>query len=347
MKLHYRDAVDLATHLLIASGLEPDNAALVGRALGLAEVWELSSHGLLRLPVYLDRLAAGGYAPAAELATVTDLGALMVFDGGTGLGHWQLSRAVELAIPRAQQFGIAAVAIGNSGHCGALGVYAADAAEAGMVSLVFSCGPAVLPPWGGDQKLLSTSPIAAGFPLQPRPAVIDLALSTVARGKIAAYAQRGERLPDGWALDADGQPTTDAQAALTGMLFPLGGAKGFALAFLVEALTAGLTGPRLSKDLPDFFDETSYSQPQGISHLLILIDPTRSDVGGNPQAARARFEQLASETTNAGGRPPGARRLAPSEVDDDSPVDINDRLLAHLQARADLHQDGQRHPGRG
>ena len=143
-----------------------------------------------------------------------------------------------------------------------------------MVSLVFSCGPAVLPPWGGDQKLLSTSPIAAGFPLQPRPAVIDLALSTVTRGKIAAYAQRGERLPDGWALDADGQPTTDAHAALTGMLFPLRGVKGFALAFLVEALTAGLTGPRLSKDLPDFFDETSYSQPQGISHLLILIDPT-------------------------------------------------------------------------
>jgi len=117
------------------------------------------------------------------------------------------------------------------------------------------------------------------------------------------------------------------------MLFPLGGAKGFALAFLVEALTAGLTGPRLSKDQPDFFDETSYPQPQGISHLLILIDPTRSDVSANPQAARARFEQLAAATTNAGGRPPGARRLAPSEVDDDYPVDINDRLLAHLQAR--------------
>jgi (2R)-3-sulfolactate dehydrogenase (NADP+) len=343
MKLTYGEVVDLATDLLVATGLARDHAALVGRALGLAEVWGLSSHGLLRLPVYLDRLGAGGYAVDAELATITDLGALMVFDGGTGLGHWQLSRAVERAIPRAQQFGIAAAAIGNSGHCGALGVYAADAAEAGMASLVFSCGPAVLPPWGGGQRLLSTSPIAAGFPLQPRPAVIDLALSTVARGKIAAYAQRGERLPDGWALDADGQPTTDAQAALTGMLAPLGGAKGFALAFLVEALTAGLIGPRLSKDLPDFFDETSYSQPQGISHLLILIDVTRSDVGGDPEAVRARFERLASETAKAGGRPPGARRPAPSEVDGDVPVDIDDRLLASLEARL---QHGRQQPCR-
>ena len=294
MKLTYGSLVELGTELLVDAGESQDNAAAVARALGLAEAWNLGSHGLLRLPIYLDRLEAGGYAPDARLKTVTDLGALMVLDGNTGLGHWQLSRAVRLAVPRAKQFGITAIAIGNSGHCGALGVYAADAAEAGMVSLVFSCGPAVLPPWGGTERLLSTSPIAAGFPTEPRPVIIDLALSTVARGKIAAYAQRGEPLPDGWAFDADGNPTNDAQEALVGMLSPLGGAKGFALAYLVEALTGALIGPRLSRNIPDFFDRTSLSQPQGISHLLVIVDPARTDVAADPNAAQERLSRLAT-----------------------------------------------------
>jgi (2R)-3-sulfolactate dehydrogenase (NADP+) len=333
MRLTFREAIDLSSDLLVDAGESDGNAARVARALALAEAWKLGSHGLLRLPIYLDRLRAGGYMPDAPLTTVTDLGALTVFDGNTGLGHWQLSRAVEHALPRARQFGIAAVAIGDSGHCGALGVYAADVAEAGMASVLFSCGPAVLPPWGGNDRLLSTSPIAAGFPLMPRPAIIDLALSTVARGKIAAYAQRGERLPDGWALDADGVPTNDAASALTGMLSPLGGAKGFALAFLVEALTAVMVGPKLSRDVPDFFDRNSLSQPQGIAHLLIVVDPSRTDVGADPDAAMKRLEGLAAATAEAGGRTPGARRLAPSEVDDGTEVDIDDDLIAQLRQR--------------
>ncbi len=334
MKLTYGNAVQLGTELLVDTGESQDNAAAVARALGLAEAWNLGSHGLLRLPIYLDRLEAGGYAPDARLTTVTDLGALMVLDGNTGLGHWQLSRAVQLAVPRARQFGIAAVAIGNSGHCGALGVYAADAAEAGMVSLVFSCGPAVLPPWGGTERLLSTSPIAAGFPSEPRPVIIDLALSTVARGKIAALAQRGEPLPDGWALDADGNPTNDAQEALVGMLSPLGGAKGFALAYLVEALTGALIGPRLSRNIPDFFDRASLSQPQGISHLLVMVDPVRTDVGADPDAAQERLSRLAVLAVESGGRPPGARRLAPSEITSQTPLEVDDQLVDQLRNRA-------------
>lgn len=333
MKVRYGEAVGLASDLLLAAGYDEPKAAAVARALGLAEAWGLSSHGLLRLPIYLDRTAAGGYAADAELTTVTDLGALLVMDGGTGLGHWQMSRAVELATPRAKERGVAAVAIGNSGHCGALGVYAADAAEAGLVSLAFSCGPAVLPAWGGDQRLLSTSPIAAGFPLSPQPAIVDLALSTVARGKIAAYANRKEPLPEGWALDATGRPTTDPEEALRGMLSPLGGAKGFALAFLVEAITAGLVGPSLSKDMPDFFDQNSLGRPQGISHLLLLIDPAKTDAGGDPQGALKRFAALASATVTAGGRAPGARRLAPSQVHPDLIIDVDDAVLGALRKR--------------
>ena len=156
------------------------------------------------------------------------------------------------------------------------------------MSLVFSCGPAVLPPWGGTERLLSTSPIAAGFPTGPRPVIIDLALSTVARGKIAAYAQRGEPLPDGWALDADGNPTNDAQEALVGMLSPLGGAKGFALAYLVEALTGALIGPLSRATSPTSSTGPVFSAAGNFTPSR-HVDPARTDVVPTPTPRKNGF----------------------------------------------------------
>lgn len=333
MKTNVAAARDMATKLLTTVGVRPDRATATARALVLAEVWGLASHGLLRLPGYLDRTLAGGHPADADLKTVTDTGSLVVLNGGGGLGHWQLGEAVDLGIGRARDHGVAVVAVGDSGHCGALGVFAADAAEAGMTALVFSTGPAVLPPWGGDKRLLSTSPLAAGFPTKPRPAVVDLAMSTVARGKIAAYAARGEKLPDGWAFDVSGEPTNDPDAALVGMLSPLGGAKGYALAFMVEALTAGLVGPARAQQVADFFDKDARHRRQGISHLTIIIDPTRTDLEGHATGAQTRLLELAEAAENAGGRIPGARRLAPSDVTDETQIEVPDPLWKQLISR--------------
>lgn len=330
MKVTFGEANTLARELLVAAGLSPAKARTTARAIVIAEAWGLGSHGLLRLPTYLRRTGAGGYPADAELSTVHDTGPLLTLDGGGGLGHWQLSSAAEQAVTRAERFGISAVAVANSGHCGALGVYAGDMAAAGVVGLVFSCGPAVLPPWGGSAPLLSTSPLAAGFPIRSGPAVVDLALSTVARGKIAQYARAGRPLPDGWALDADGEPTNDAAAALTGMLAPLGGAKGFAVAFMVEALTAGLVGPLLSADVPDFFAADRQHEPQRIAHLVIALDPRRTDGGGDPDAAARRLQDLATRTADLGGRVPGSRRTPPSEMSDTDELEVDESLWAEL-----------------
>lgn len=327
------EARALTTDLLEHTGLDPDKARETARVLVLAEVWGRGSHGLLRLPVYLDRTEAGGFPADAELVATLDTGPLLTFDGGGGLGHWQLTRASMKGVSRARQFGVSVVAVGNSGHCGALGVYAADVAASGLVALVFSCGPAVLPPWGGTGPLLSTSPIAAGFPLADGPVIVDMALSTVARGKIAAYAREGRPLPDGWALDASGVPTNDPQAALSGLLAPLGGAKGFALAFMVEALTAGLVGPQLSADVPDFFSVDHQAQPQRIGHLLIVLDPSKTDAGGDPDAASRRLLDLAERTQMMGGRVPGSRRAAPAEVSGTDVIEVGDELWTQLQTR--------------
>jgi (2R)-3-sulfolactate dehydrogenase (NADP+) len=333
MKVTLREATTLATELLVRTGLDADKARSTARVLVLAERWGIGSHGFLRLPIYLDRTDAGGFPADAELVTTLDTGPLLTVDGSGGMGHWQMSRATDEAVNRAGQYGISAVAVGNSGHCGALGVYAADAAAAGMVALVFSSGPAVLPAWGGTRALLSTSPIAAGFPLKEGPVIVDMALSTVARGKIAAYAREGRPLPDGWALDSDGVPTNDAQAALTGLLAPLGGAKGFALAFMVESLTAGLVGPLLSTDIPDFFDVESQDRRQSIAHLIIVLNPTKLDSGGDPEGAARRMEDLAERTRETGGRVPGSRRVTVEAVSDSDVLELPDELWTELKNR--------------
>lgn len=334
MKVEAGVARDVATRLLAGVGLRADRAAATARAIVLAEVWGLASHGLLRLPVYLDRTVAGGHPADADLGVVTDTGALVVLDGGGGLGHWQLGEALALGVERAREHGVALVAVGDSGHCGALGVHVADTATAGMASLAFSTGPAVLPPWEGDARLLSTSPVAAGFPGTPRPIVVDLAMSTVARGKIAAYAARGDELPDGWALDASGEPTNDPAVALAGMLSPLGGAKGFALAFMVEALTAGLVGPSRAQQVTDFFDAGAIDRRQGIAHLAIVIDPARTDGAGNAPDVARRLLELARATEEAGGRVPGSRRQPASEITDEVEIDVPDAIWEGLVRRS-------------
>lgn len=323
-------ARELARALLEKAGLAPEHAEVTARAITLSDAWGIGSHGLFRLPYYLDRMAAGGYPPDAVLKVRRDTGPLVFLEGGGGLGHWQVATAAKTAVERSRRFGVAAVAVADSGHCGALGVYALEIAREGQLGIIFSNGPAALPPWGGNKALLSTSPIAAGIPLSPRPAVVDLALSTVARGKVGAKAKAGEVLPEGWALDRDGLPTTDPRAALEGMLAPLGGAKGYALAFMVEALTGGLVGPNLSADVADPFAAGSHATPQRIAHLVLALDPALDDGPG----VERRLADLAASVTSAGGRVPGSGRLPAGELADETEIAVDPAVLDDLYARA-------------
>lgn len=340
MKITVGEAQRLTRDLLEAVGLSAENAEITARCVVLADCWGVASHGLLRVPYYLQRCLAGGYGPNAPLETVSDTGPLLVVDGGGGLGHWQLWSVAQTATVRTETYGVAAAAVRNSGHCGALGVYTVPALRNGHVALVFSHGPAVMPAWGGAEPLLSTSPLAAGFPCAPRPAIIDMASSAVARGKIAGYAQRGEPLPLGWALDARGQPTQSPEEALHGLLAPLGGAKGYALAFLVEAMSAGMVGPSLSTGVADMFTPQDAATPQRIGHLIITLDPQRFDEGG--QDAGRRFADLAAQVNSSGGRVPGSGRELPEEIADDREIDLAEELEDDLRswcARLDVAFD--------
>jgi len=326
------EAEAFAIQLLTSAGMPMPAAARTAWALVVAELWELSSHGLLRLPFYLDRFAHGGTNPRAALRLVRDRGATAVYDGDNGLGHWQLWHAAEVAATKARAAGLAAVAVANSGHCGALGLYVLPLVDAGLVGLVFSNGPAVMPPWGGHAPLLSTSPIAAGIPLPDQPAIIDLATSAVARGAIAHRQRTGQALEPGWAFDATGQPTLDPSTALAGMLAPLGGAKGYALAFMVEALTGGVVGPCLAPDVADPLDPGSAGRPQRIAHLVLALDPTSLDLDG--QGAQ-RLADLARRTVETGGRVPGGRRRPVSSMQPDDPLTLASATVGALADAAD------------
>ena len=318
-------AVAKAQQLLQEAGVPAEQAEVTARCIVASDRWGIGSHGLMRLPFYLSRLKAGGINPTAQLKTVTDLPSLVVFDGNDGLGHWQLQKAAEIASERALTNGVAAVGVGRSNHCGALGIYVWPMINRGLVGIAFSTGPAVMPPWGGNQPLLSTSPIAAGIPTNP-PTVVDLATSAVARGKIQAKAQAGAELEPGWAFTKDGAPTTDAKEALAGMLAPLGGVKGYAVAVLVESLTGMLIGPTLAKNIPDMFAASQDGLPQQISHFIIAIDAAKLSVDGNT----GRTAEFASEVSAAGGRLPGSNRVNPEKLNLDDEITITDQVFGQL-----------------
>jgi (2R)-3-sulfolactate dehydrogenase (NADP+) len=318
-------AIEKAKSLLVATGVPESEAETTARCIVASDRWGIGSHGLMRLPFYLSRLQAGGIKADAKLKVVTDLPSLVVFDGDDGLGHWQLQKAAEVAAERAAINGIAAVGVGRSNHCGALGIYVWPMINRGLVGIAFSTGPAVMPPWGGNSALLSTSPIAAGIPTNP-PTVIDLATSAVARGKIQAKAQAGAELEPGWAFTKDGSPTTDAKEALAGMLAPLGGVKGYAIAVLVESLTGMLIGPSLAKDIPDMFASEQDANPQKISHFIIAIDAAKLSVDGE----NTRTADFSALVNAAGGRLPGANRSNPELPDIAENITITDQVADQL-----------------
>jgi (2R)-3-sulfolactate dehydrogenase (NADP+) len=181
-----------------------------------------------------------------------------------------------------------------------------------------------MPAVGGNAPLLSTSPIASGVPSNP-PMIIDLSTSAVARGKIANAAKAGGSIPEGWAVNAKGEPITDAKEALMGMLAPLGGAKGFALGLMVESLSAGLSGGALSREVPDMFNPDDDTKPQGISHTVITIDP--NDLGD--AASYEDFNKLAASITETGGRVPGSKRVHPNHLGSGD-ITIADAVLKDL-----------------
>lgn len=301
-------AETLVADALMRCNVSEANAASVARALVAAEVDGQGGHGLSRVLAYAGQARSGKVDGHAVPRVERVRPALLSVDVGHGFAFPAIDAALDTLVPLTREMGIAAASFARSHHAGQLGAHVERLAEAGLVGLMVSNTPKAMAPWGGAAPLYGTNPIAFAAPVEGAdPLVIDLSLSKVARGKVMAAAQRGEAIPEGWALDADGRATTDATAALKGTMVPAGDAKGAALALMVEVLSATLTGANPSSEASSFFD--AEGAPPGIGHLMIAIDP------GATGGFAARMTALATAATaEPGTRLPGTSRLARRET---------------------------------
>jgi LDH2 family malate/lactate/ureidoglycolate dehydrogenase len=225
------------------AGLPPDDARLVADTLVQADLWGHQSHGVLRLPWYLARLKAGVCTVVAAPSFVVDAGAVAVIDGGDAMGQVLTAHAMRDAIRRAKAHGIAAVALRNSNHFGTALYFTLMAARAGCVAFLSTNASPAMAPWGGRQKTVGTNPWSWAAPAgKYAPMVLDIANTGVARGKIYLARQKGQPIPEGWAINAEGAPTTDAAAAIDGIILPMAGHKGYAIAAMMDMLSGVLTG---------------------------------------------------------------------------------------------------------
>ena len=248
----------------------PEAVSAVTEAMLWCELHGISSHGLNMLPTYLERAREGGINVQARPQIVHQHGCLIRMDGGGTFGQYIASAAVEAALAAAKSHGTGLVSVFNANHAGALACFTQLIAQAGMVGfMAHNANPAVAP-YGGREAALGTNPLSFAFPGTDFPVLVDLATSATAKGKLYELARGGDQIPAGLALNINGEPTTSVAEAIKGILLPLGGPKGYALAVAVEMLTGVLGGDVLGPDIPSF--HKSPNRPQGISMLVMAID---------------------------------------------------------------------------
>jgi LDH2 family malate/lactate/ureidoglycolate dehydrogenase len=264
------ELLKFGTAVLVATGVPDADARLLADSLVTAELWGHSSHGMLRLPWYVERLRSGAMTAVTSSVLAVDQGAVAVLDGRHGIGQVLTSQATSLGIERARQHGISAIGVRNSNHFGTAAYFTREAAKAGCVALLATNASPAMAPWGGRVKAIGTNPWSIAAPAGRRGvAVMDIANTAVARGKIYLAAERGEAIPDTWAADANGVPTTDAQAAIDGLILPMAGHKGYVISFMMDVLAGVLTGSHFGANVAGPYEPKRES---GCGHMLITID---------------------------------------------------------------------------
>jgi LDH2 family malate/lactate/ureidoglycolate dehydrogenase len=277
MNRRYFQAEDLAsfaTQVVTRAGLPPADAEHVGRSLVRADLRGVDSHGVTRIPIYVERLRRDLVNKRPNIRIDVTGAGVAVVDGDNGMGAVVGRRAMEAAIALAKDAGTGAVAVRGSNHFGTGAGYAYQAVEARCIGVACSNAPPTMAPWGGRVRYFGTNPLAVGIPAgRYPPIVLDMATSNVARGKVILAAKRGEPIPEGWALDPEGRPTTDAEAALAGAVLPFGGPKGSAIALIIDVLSGVLSGANFSRHIPDLYD--NLEERQDLGHFFLAVEIER------------------------------------------------------------------------
>lgn len=284
-RISHPNARAFAIKVLQGNGLASEDAATVADCLVAADLRGVDTHGINRLPSYMTRARKGLTDPKAQ-PVVTEISPVVAqVDGKNAFGAISSKMGMAKAIEMASTFGIGMVSIKHSNHFGMSAWLCQQAIDANMLSLVFTNSSPALPAWGGSSKLLGVSPIACGAPGE-HPFILDMAPSIAARGKIYKAKRRGEKIPADWALDAEGRFTDDPGAALEGVMLPMGGPKGSALAVMMDVFSGVLSGSAFAGHVTGPYD---FSKPADVGHFLIAIKP---DLFVSAAEFRERLEYL-------------------------------------------------------
>ncbi len=329
----------LAEQALVRAGADSAMAASSARALAAADAQGLASHGVARVAQYATHLKNGRANGRAIARIVREKPAACLIDADNGLAFPACALAVDEAITRARAMGIGLAAVTNSHHFGVAAYHLAGVAEQNMVGLAFSNSPGAMPAWGGKRALFGTNPIAAVFPRSGAlPLSVDLSLSEAARGKVMIAAQQGKPIPPGWALDRHGQPTTDAKAALDGLMLPAGGVKGAMLALIVELLCTSLTGAHFGFEADSFFVDEG-NQPR-LGQVFLVLDPVAL---AGAEVYHSRIETLINAMcADPAVRVPGDRRARLAQQAVREGVEVSEAVLAKLLALAGSESSASR-----
>lgn len=287
------------------AGMPDSDASQVATIMAEADLQGSDGHGVIRLPMYVRRIQAGGINLHPHIRVVREAAAMAVVDGDNGMGQLVVSRAVDIAIEKARRAGVAWVGTRMSNHAGPASLYSRRALAHDMIGLYFAVGNANhLPPWGGIDMLLSTNPISAAIPAGEEPAVVlDMATTVTSYGKVKAKAKNGEQMPVGWMIDRQGQPLLDPNRAKEGFLLPVGGYKGYGLALVAGLLAGTLHDAAMGKDVVDFnADDTTITNT---GQAVLFID---LNAFGPPATFKAAVDTLVRDI-HASRRLPGVEHI--------------------------------------
>ena len=293
-----RRLLELATGALVAGGMRQKDAELTARVLILADMFGIRTHGISRVPQYLERVRLGGIDARADVDVNRVAPGLALVDGKNGIGPLIGMVGLQAALEGAKQLGIGAAFVRGSNHFGPIVPYAFLAAQEGCASIIASNATTTIAPWGGRDARVGNNPLGIGVPNPGGdPIILDMALSVAARAKIRNLLEKGEQMPAGWAADKDGKPTTDPREGLAGFLLPVGGHKGYGLAVMVDLLAGLLSGAAFLTNVKAWDKDPGIAQNLG--HVFILIDTSKLGPSSWLHERMEEFQAILHETPAA------------------------------------------------
>ena len=324
-KFSLLEASNLAKEKLQKSGCSDENCIGITDGILDAELSGIKSHGFHYLPIYCNHLKIGKIKGLAKISAEKISESALKVNADNGFAHTAINLGFSSLFDMCTNSGIASMSIYNSYNCGVLGFHTKRIAEKGFVGMGFTNAPASIAPVGGKKAVVGTNPISIAVPLEGDAAIIiDQSASVVAKSEISVRAKTGESIPEGWAFDAEGNVTTNAQEALKGTMAPSGGYKGFGTGLLVEIFTACIAGGNLGTQASSFAGEDG--GPPGTGQFFIAINPEKF----NSNYSTSMKTLIESIIEQEGARLPGSKRQAAFQKNKDQDIEINDQLLERI-----------------